>query len=165
MEKICTRPAIEKDAPAMMELIKELAAFERAAGAVTVAFEHFVESGFGPRPVWWAWVAEAMDEKTGNNKVIGFALYYIRYSTWKGCRMYLEDIIVTQEWRNRKVGSMLLERLIEVAKEKRLSGMVWQVLDWNTDAIRFYEKYPVRFENNWMNVNLDLEEAEGAKKG
>jgi len=157
MEKICTRPATEKDAPAMMELIKELAAFERAAGEVTVAYEHFVESGFGSSPVWWAWVAEAPDEKMGNSKVIGFALYYIRYSTWKGCRMYLEDIIVTEEWRNRKVGSMLLERLIEVAKEKRLSGMMWQVLDWNADAIRFYERYPVRFENNWLNVSLDFE--------
>ena len=90
---ITIRAAIKEDCPRMMELIKELAAYENAPEQVTVSFEHFTESGFGASPVWWAYVAEA------NGRVEGFALYYTRYSTWKGQRMYLEDIIVTEKMR------------------------------------------------------------------
>ncbi len=145
------RRASENDCQAMMELIKELAVYEKAPDEVTVDFDHFLESGFGENPVWWAFVAEA------ENKVIGFALYYIRYSTWKGQRMYLEDILVTEEWRGKGIGRLLFDELIKEAKEKKLSGMIWQVLEWNKPAINFYKKYEgVSFDNEWMNCSLEI---------
>jgi ribosomal protein S18 acetylase RimI-like enzyme len=134
----------------MLELIKELAVYERAPDEVTVTPEHFKESGFGDKPVWWAYVAET------DNKIVGFALYYIRYSTWKGCRMYLEDIIVTEEYRCKGIGTMLMDQLIETAKEKKFSGIIWQVLEWNEPAINFYRKYQPKFDNEWINVSIEL---------
>ena len=134
----------------MMELIKELAVYEKAPDEVTVTMEHFVESGFGDQPVWWAFVAEE------NGTIQGFALYYVRYSTWKGQRMYLEDIIVTEEARGKGIGSLLMDRLIEEAKEKQFSGMLWQVLDWNEPAINFYKKYKAHLDPEWINCSLNF---------
>jgi GNAT superfamily N-acetyltransferase len=133
-----------------MELIRELALYEKAPGEVTVSLRHFEESGFGERPVWWAFVAE-----TGGT-VAAFALYYIRYSTWKGQRMYLEDIVVTREMRGRGIGGMLFERLMEEAREKQMNGIVWQVLEWNEPAIRFYKKYHAVFDAEWVNGCCDI---------
>ena len=145
------RKAIKEDCPSMMELIHELAVYEKAPDEVTVDFGHFVESGFGKNPVWWAFVAEV------ENKIVGFALYYIRYSTWKGQRMYLEDILVNEPWRGKGVGKLLFDQLIEEAKEKQLSGMMWQVLEWNEPAINFYKKYKgVNFDPEWVNGSLML---------
>ena len=144
------RQATKEDCPRMLELVKELAEYEKAPQEVTVDFDHFVESGFGANPVWWAWVAEA------DGIVEGFALYYIRYSTWKGQRMYLEDILVTDEMRGKGLGKLLLDKLIEVAKEKKYSGIVWQVLDWNEPAIGFYQQFGTRFDNGWTNCHLDF---------
>lgn len=135
----------------MMELIHELAAYEKAPEEVTVDFDHFVESGFGEKPVWWAFVAEV------ENKVLGFALYYIRYSTWKGQRLYLEDILVNEPWRGKGIGKLLFNKLIEETKEKKLNGMIWQVLEWNEPAINFYKKYEgVKFDGEWMNCSLEI---------
>ena len=145
------RRAERKDAKAMMALIHELATFEKAPDEVTVSLDHFIESGFGSNPVWWAFVAEN-DAK----EVIAFALYYIRYSTWKGQRLYLEDIIVNEAWRGKGVGKQLMDVLIEEGKQKGFSGMMWQVLDWNEPAIKFYKKYETQFHNEWINVNLEL---------
>lgn len=145
------RRAIKEDAEAMMQLVKELALYEKAPQEVTVNLDHFVESGFGENPVWWAFVAEA------DKKIVGFALYYIRYSTWKGQRLYLEDILVNEPFRGKGIGKLLFDRLIEEAKEKKLSGMVWQVLEWNEPAINFYKKYDgVSFDSEWMNCNLPV---------
>lgn len=108
------RRAKQKDCKRLLELIHELAIYEKAPDEVTVSLAHFEESGFGKNPVWWGFVAEE------NNLIHGFALYYIRYSTWKGQRMYLEDIIVTEEMRGKKIGSLLFDRLIEEAKEKKI---------------------------------------------
>ena len=143
------------DCPRLLQLVMELAVYERAPEQVTVTLEHFVESGFGPNPVWWAFVAETTGAD-GVNTVQGFALYYIRYSTWKGQRMYLEDLLVTEEMRGAGLGKLLFDRLIVEAKEKKLSGMVWQVLDWNEPAIKFYKKYNAKIEGEWMNCSLDL---------
>jgi GNAT superfamily N-acetyltransferase len=149
MEGITLRRAVAADCPRLLELIRELAEFEKAPEQVTVSLDHFVESGFGEKPVWWAFVAE---EK---GTILGFALYYIRYSTWKGQRLYLEDILVTQSARGRGIGSLLMNRLIEETREKKFNGMMWQVLDWNTPAIEFYKKYKAHFDPEWINVTLN----------
>ncbi|HEX8024000.1 GNAT family N-acetyltransferase [Mucilaginibacter sp.] len=135
-----------------MELVHELALYEKAPEEVTVTLQHFEETGFGPNPVWKAFVAEV------NGLVVGFAVYYIRYSTWKGSRMYLEDLIVTEDMRGKKIGKLLFDRLIQEAKERGFSGMVWQVLDWNEPAINFYNKYGANIEAGWLNASLSREQ-------
>jgi GNAT superfamily N-acetyltransferase len=149
---IAIRKAVQSDCPRMMELITELAVYEKEPEAVTVSMAHFAESGFGPNPVWWAFVAEV------DGVVAGFALYYIRYSTWKGQRMYLEDILVTEKMRGHGLGKLLFDKLIEVCKEKQYSGLVWQVINWNEPAINFYKKYDgVRFDNEWVNCSMEID--------
>ena len=148
---VIIRKAVKEDCPRMMELIKELAIYEKAPDAVTVDFNHFVESGFGDKPIWWAFLAEV------NGRVEGFALWYIRYSTWKGQRLYLEDIIITDKMRGQGIGKLLLDRLKEECKEKKFSGMLWQVLDWNEPAINFYKKYgSVNFDGEWGNCSVEM---------
>ncbi len=139
------RKAVEADCPRLLELIQELATYEKATDAVTVDLSHFTESGFGAHPVWWAFVVEV------DGIIVGFALYYIRYSTWKGQRMYLEDIVITESMRRNGLGKMLFDRLIVEARELNLNGIVWQVLDWNTPAINFYKKYNAAFDAEWIN--------------
>ena len=149
---ITIRPALKTDCPRMMELIRELAHYEKAPEQVTVSMEHFENSGFGPQPVWWAIVAE-MDDR-----VEGFALYYIRYSTWKGQRMYLEDILVTEAMRGKGAGALLMNELMKIARQKNLNGITWQVLNWNEPAIRFYQKIDgIRMDPEWVNVMLDFQ--------
>jgi GNAT superfamily N-acetyltransferase len=128
------RRAVKDDCPRLLELVQELATYEKAPDEVTVTLDHFTESGFGKQPVWWAFVAE-VDES-----IVGFALYYIRYSTWKGQALYLEDILITNEMRGKGIGKLLFDRLIEEAREKNFNRIIWQVLDWNEPAINFYKK-------------------------
>lgn len=134
----------------MLALVRELAVYERAPDEVTVTLAHFEESGFGPQPIWWAFVAEEAD------RIVGFALYYIRYSTWKGQRMYLEDILVTESYRGRGIGRLLMDALIQEARQKKLHGVSWQVLNWNEPAINFYKQYQPRFDGEWLNVAIDV---------
>ncbi len=149
--KIKIRKAIKSDCERMMELIKELATFERAPGEVTVTLEHFITTGFGPNPVWQALVAVSEDEK-----ILGISLYYMRYSTWKGLRLYLEDLIVTQEFRGKGIGKMLFESTVEEARNIGVTGIMWQVLDWNKPAIDFYKKYGADVSGEWLNCSLTL---------
>jgi len=151
---IIIRRALKEDCTRILELIQELAKFEKAPQEVTVTLKHFEESGFGNNPVWWAFVAEEIDETSASKTIQGFALYYIRYSTWKGQRMYLEDILVTEKMRGKQIGKQLFNRLIVESKEKNLKGIVWQVLDWNEPAIEFYKKYSATFESEWINCSI-----------
>lgn len=146
------REAYKADCPRMLELIHELALYEKAPDEVTVTLEEFIDAGFGEKPVWKAFVAEI------EGKVEGFALFYIRYSTWKGCRLYLEDFIVTEKMRGKGIGKLLFERTIQEAKEKGYKGMVWQVLDWNEPALNFYRKYEAYVESGWLNASLSSQQ-------
>ena len=146
------RYAVEADCERMLELINELAVYEKAPGEVTVTLAHFMDAGFGEKPVWKAFVAEV------DGKVEGFSLFYIRYSTWKGCRLYLEDFIVTEKMRGQGIGKLLFERTIQEAKENNYAGMVWQVLDWNEPALNFYNKYQSYVESGWLNASLSKEQ-------
>jgi ribosomal protein S18 acetylase RimI-like enzyme len=164
------RKAVKEDCTRMMELIQELAIYEKEPDAVTVTFDHFVESGFGSNPVWQAFVAVAPvasvsgisspfggDRGGLEGEVVGFALYYIRYSTWKGQRLYLEDFLVSEKMRGKGIGKLLFDTLIEECKAKKYSGLVWQVLDWNEPAINFYKKYPeVSIDNGWLNCCINF---------
>lgn len=150
MQNLHIRKAKADDCEAMLELIRELAEYEKAPDEVTVTLEHFRDAGFGNEPVWGAFVAE-VDEK-----MIGISLYYIRYSTWKGKRLYLEDLIVTESFRGKGIGKILFDKTIEYGKEKGYSGMMWQVLDWNEPAIRFYKKYDAKFDDEWLNTSIEF---------
>jgi Sortase and related acyltransferases len=150
MVEIIIREARKEDCPRLLELVKGLALYERAPEEVTISLSHFEESGFGNNPVWWAFVAES------EGIILGFALYYIRFSTWKGQRMYLEDIYVEPEKRGMGIGGKLFEELIREGKRKNFTGMMWQALQWNEPALNFYRKYNARFDNEWVNCSLDF---------
>ena len=149
---ITLRVAQKEDCPHLIELVNELAVFEKLPEEVTVSLQEFEDAGFGNNPVWKAFVA------VDNDVIIGFALYYVRFSTWKGRRVYLEDFIVTEEYRGKGIGKLLFERIIQETKELGYSGMVWQVLDWNEPAIGFYKKYEANIEEGWLNASLSKEQ-------
>jgi GNAT superfamily N-acetyltransferase len=126
-----------------------------------VTLDHFIESGFGEKPVWWAFVAltpnstsQVEREANVSGEIVGFALYYIRYSTWKGQAMYLEDILITNEMRGKGIGKLLFDRLVEEAREKKFNRIIWQVLDWNEPAINFYKKYNADIDAGWLNCSI-----------
>lgn len=146
------REARLADCSRILELINELAVYERAPEEVTVTLAEFENAGFGQKPVWKAFVAE-LDET-----IVGFALYYVRYSTWKGCRLYLEDFIVTDSHRGKGIGKQLFDTIVLEAHEKGFNGMTWQVLDWNEPALNFYKKYEAGVEAGWLNGSLSKQQ-------
>ena len=148
--EVLIRQGEKSDLPAALDLIKELATYEKALDQVTNTIEMMQEDGFGDNPIFGFFVAEQLD------KIVGLSLYYYRYSTWKGKRLYLEDIIVTEAYRGDGIGKILLERTIQKAKDEECTGMMWQVLDWNEPAINFYQKYDTKFDSEWVNCNLDF---------
>jgi ribosomal protein S18 acetylase RimI-like enzyme len=146
------RRATNQDVKAMLELVKELALYEKAPEEVTVTLDHFIESGFGTNPVWWGFVCEA------ENKIVGMAICYTRFSTWKGQRCYLEDLIVSEAYRAYGYGKLLMDAVIKDAQEKNMNGVVWQVLDWNQPAIEFYKKYHANFDAEWVNCSINFKD-------
>jgi GNAT superfamily N-acetyltransferase len=147
---IIIRDCVREDVPAMFELIKELALYEKAPEQVTNTVEQMYLDGFGENPIFGSIVSEV------DGEIVGMALYYYRYSTWKGKRLYLEDLIVSETMRGRGLGEKLLDATIEKARQTLCTGLMWQVLDWNEPAINFYKKFGARFDEEWVNVNIDF---------
>jgi GNAT superfamily N-acetyltransferase len=141
-----------QDLPAVLSLIQELALYEKAPHEVTNTVKDMERDGFGSHPIYFLWVAEK------NEKIVGIAICYIRYSTWKGQILYLEDIVVTEKERGKKIGHQLMNTVIQFAQEEQYNGLIWQVLDWNEPAIRFYKKYNAQFDGEWFNVKLNKEQ-------
>ncbi|RDB05025.1 GNAT family N-acetyltransferase [Runella aurantiaca] len=147
---ITIRRGTAEDVPQAFELVQELALYEKAPEQVTNTPEMMLKDGFGPEPIFGLFVAEV------DGKVVGISLYYYRYSTWKGKRLYLEDIVVTESMRGYGLGKKLFDVTVEEAKNTQCTGMMWQVLDWNEPAIQFYKKYGTRFDEGWINCHLDF---------
>jgi GNAT superfamily N-acetyltransferase len=146
--QIIIRKAELKDCEAIFGLIQELAVYEKAPQEVETNPAILAETGFGSNPLWKGLVAEI------ENQVIGFALYYTRFSTWKGARMYLEDFYVQEAYRKYGIGKRLFDELIQICDKEHFNGMVWQVLDWNTPALNFYAKYNAGMDPEWINGSL-----------
>ncbi len=144
------REAAAADVSTIMAFVNELAVFENAPEEVTNTEERMLKEGFGENPAFKCLIAEV------NELPIGIALYYFRYSTWKGKRLYLEDLIVNEKYRGKGAGKLLFEAIVAEAKKTECSGMMWQVLDWNQPAIDFYKKYNTRFDEGWLNCHLDF---------
>ena len=142
------RKGIKSDLPSVLDLIKELAEYENSIEEVTITLKDLEDDGFGSRPWYWFLVAEK------ENKIIGLSFYWIRYSTWKGKFLFLEDFVVKEEYRKQKIGSQLFEATIKECQAIKANGMIWQVLDWNTPAIDFYKKYNANISNEWLNGKL-----------
>ena len=145
------RKGIQKDMPAVLDLIKQLATFEKEPEAVVVTVDDLVRDGFGANPLFYTFVAEI------ENKIIGIALYYYRYSTWKGKTIHLEDLIVKEENRGSGAGFALYSEIIMQGKKDNVRRIEWNVLDWNTPAIEFYKKSGAKVIDDWLVAQMDEE--------
>lgn len=153
------RRAEPGDVPGMLELVRELATFEKEPDAVTVTSAEMLEAGFGEKPVWWGWVAEAEEasSKSASGKLLGIAVCYERYSTWRGRVGYLEDIVVTESARGQRIGERLFRACVQDALDRGYHHLTWQVLDWNKDAMRFYARLGAEFDTQWENGRMTRE--------
>ncbi|MGK4566344.1 N-acetyltransferase family protein [Flavobacterium sp. 3HN19-14] len=143
------RTGQKADMPAVLELIKELAVFEKEPDAVVVTVADLERDGFSDHPLFRTFIAEQ------NNKIVGMALYYYRYSTWKGKTIHLEDLIVKEKMRGSGLGFALYSAIIEQGKKDNVRRIEWNVLDWNTPAIDFYKKSGAKILEDWRVVNMD----------
>lgn len=150
--QITIRKALASDAPAIHQLISELATYEQAGHEVSIDANQLVTDGFGSQPLFEVLLAEHKDE------ILGMALWFYAYSTWKGKCVYLEDIVVKHAHRRKGIGKQLFDALINRAAEVGAKRLMWQVLDWNEPAINFYKKYNAQISNQWLNVRLVQEQ-------
>ena len=149
---IIIRKGEKKDLPGVLALIHELAEFEKAPDAVTNTVALMEEDGFGEKPVFRFHVAEL------EGKIIGIAVYFVKYSTWKGRGLYLDDIVITEKYRSKGIGKKLFDVYVEEAKKIGAKQLHWQVLDWNVRAIEFYKRLDARIEPEWLDCKMDEEE-------
>ncbi len=149
---IIIRKGTENDLQAALGLVKELAVYEKAPDEVEVTIGEMQNWGFGNNKVFDFFILEK------ENKIIGLALYYYKYSTWKGKCLFLEDIIVTETERKNGYGKLLFNQVVKVAKEQKVRRMEWQVLEWNVPAIEFYKNYKATLDGEWINGKLTLEQ-------
>ena len=150
--KIVIRKGEKKDLTSVLSLIKELANYENALQEVHITLEELEKDGFGTTPYYSFLVAEH------KNNIIGLSFYFIRYSTWKGKFLFLEDFIIKNIYRNQGIGSLLFKETIKICKKLECNGMMWQVLDWNTPAIKFYKKHNAKISSKWLNGILTKEQ-------
>lgn len=143
------RKANQEDMPKVLELIMELAIFEKEPHAVVITAADLVRDGFGDNPLFYTFVAEV------NAEIIGIALYYYRYSTWKGKTIHLEDLIVKESHRGTGAGSALYHAVINQGKKDQVRRIEWNVLDWNTPAVDFYVKSGAKILEDWRLVQMD----------
>jgi len=155
MRKINIREAKEADMPLVLDLIRELAHFEREAEAVKLTSAELVRDGFGDEPLFHCFIGEV------DGVIGGMALVYPRYSTWKGPALHLEDLIVTEEMRGIGLGTALLQKVVQYGHGLGVKRISWEVLDWNEPAIEFYEQKGAIVMRDWDVVQLD---EEGIKK-
>ncbi len=148
------REGTQQDLPRVLDLIMELATYENASHEVINTVEQLRKDGFGLNPIYGFFVAE------NERGIVGLSLYYWRYSTWKGKRLFLEDLIVSEKERGSGIGKLLFDRTMRKSLEENCSGMMWQVLEWNEPAINFYKKYGAKFDDEWTNCTLDKNQIE-----
>jgi len=146
------RKGERKDVPAVMALVHELAAYEKALDQVELTAEQLEQDGFDEHPAFGLFVAET------NGEIVGMALYYWKYSTWQGRCIYLEDLVVQEAWRNLGVGAGLFEAVAQLSKTEKVKRMEWQVLDWNEPALQFYKKHEAHLDGEWINGKLVYEQ-------
>lgn len=156
---ISIRKGIKTDLPEVLKLINELAVFEKNPGEVTNTLASMEKEGFGDRPLFEFFMAEI------NGVACGMALYFIKYSTWKGKGIYLDDLIVTEEHRGKGIGKKLLDAVIDAAKQTGAKQVHWQVLDWNTPAIEFYKKIGASIEAEWLDCKLTEKQIHQYRQG
>jgi len=147
------RRGIEADLPQVLALIQELAEYERAPQEVTNTLADMQRDGFGPEPIFKFFVAE-----NAVHEILGIALYYTAYSTWKGKMLFLEDLVVTEAARGTGLGRALFEAVVVEARATGANRMKWQVLNWNEPAIGFYKKLGAQLDPEWLNGNLSAEQ-------
>jgi len=147
--KFTIRKAEKKDLPQILELIQELATFEKEPDAVEIDVKDLEKAGFGADAFYTCFVAEA------DNKIEGMALVYFRFSTWKGKTVHLEDLVVRQEMRGTGIGSALYKEVIAYALDQGVKRAEWVVLDWNTPAVEFYERSGANVLRDWDTVQMD----------
>lgn len=148
---IIIRKAEPNDLIQVYGLIRELAAFEKEPDEPSNPLKKFIEEGTCKQPRFQVILAD------DNGKVAGIALYYYGYSTWKGSMIYLDDLVVKESYRKKGIGRKLMDELIAIAREEKINQLRWHVLDWNENAINFYKKYPVTFDNTWITVKIEKE--------
>ncbi|MDB5226090.1 MAG: speG [Bacteroidota bacterium] len=150
-QEIIIRKAEPSDLIQVYELIRELAVFEKEPDEPSNPLKKFIAEGTCKNPRFHVILAEEA------GKVIGMALYYYGYSSWKGSMIYLDDLVIKEKYRKLGIGKKLMDELIAIAKEEKITQLRWHVLDWNESAINFYKKYPVKFDPSWITVKLEKE--------
>lgn len=150
-ENVIIRKAEESDCKSIFALSIELARYHDMEHYCTIKYEDFKENGFGENPAWWAYIVEY------NRKIVGFALYYVRFATWRGRTLYLEDFFIQDEMRGKGLGKLLFDALIIEAKSQKMVAINWQVMKWNEAAIRFYKNYETHFDDARIYCSLTIE--------